>query len=153
MFNSNLTRINYIGSIHHDNILPKFQQFAQSCRVCGKDVKVFSNVGFDENRQFIKDTYISVDIRGDWHQQCGYIPCRIWKNLSYGKFIGINSPHTGKILDEFVAYNNNPQTLYFTTESQYANLTKQKMKQTMLYIKENHTYINRIENLLKILED
>lgn len=151
MYNPNLNEIAYIGTIQHDNILPKFQQFAQCAFSCNKSVKVYKNVGFEENKTLVNNSYISIDIRGDWHQKCGYIPCRIFKNLSYGKFTGTNSPHVGSILKDYVAYDNDPYNLYFVTEQSYAYMTKEKMKEIMLYIKNNHTYINRVENLLRFI--
>lgn len=150
MYNSSLNTINYVGTITHDNIRSKFVKFCQTANSCGKQVKVFQKVGFKDNEKFVKDSYISVDIRGDWHLQCGYIPCRLWKNLSYGKLTGTNSKFNAQILGEHVVLDANPSTLYFTTETAYTNLTKNKMRNTMLFVKENHTYINRIKNILEI---
>jgi len=151
-FNPNIPTVYYIGSTNHDNILPKFQMFAQCCQQNGKNIKVGQgNISFEENKKLIQNSYISVDIRGNWHQQCGYIPCRIWKNISYGKFTGTNSPHIGNILKGYIAYDNNPYTLFYTTEQSYASLSKENMKRMMLYVKENHTYINRAKILIEIL--
>lgn len=152
MFNPNLKDIYYIGQVHPDTNLNMMQKFQSTANSCGKQVKFVNSVSFEDNLRLVKDSYISFDLRGKWHQECGYIPCRIWKSLSYGKFIGVNSLHIYKMLGDFVAYENDPSILYFKTENQYAYLTKEKIRQSMLYIKENHTYINRVENLLKILE-
>lgn len=153
MFNPNLREVNYIGSTNHDNIAPKFHAFAHCCQQNMKNIKVFAKVSFEENKKLIQDSYISVDIRGDWHQECGYIPCRIWKNISYGKPIGTNSVHIKNILGDHVIFNNDPYMLYFETESKYASLTKEQIRQNMLYVKENHTYINRVKNILQIWGD
>jgi hypothetical protein len=153
MYNSNLMDINYIGTIYHDNIYPKFQAFANSCHSVGKQVKVFKNINFDENKELVKNSYISVDIRGDWHIECGYIPCRIWKNLSYGKLTGTNSFYISKILKDHVIFDSNPTTLFYNVEMKYSSANKESIMETMKYIKENHTYINRSKNIIEFFEN
>jgi len=154
MYNPSINDIYYVGYVYHDNILPKFQIFSQCCQKNGKNIVMSQgNVSFEDNKRLIQNSYITVDIRGDWHQQCGYIPCRIWKNLSYGKFIGTNSPPIGNILKDYIAYDNDLTTLYSTVETAYANISKEKMIETMKYVKENHTYINRLKNILELWGD
>ena len=152
-YDKNKTDINYIGSISpYDNLLYRMQIFAQACKDNNKQFKQYQYIGYEENLRLIRESYLSIDMRNDWHLQRRYIPCRVWKNISYGKFTGTNSPHVYKMLGDFIAYNEDPYCLFKETEQQYANLSKEKMKLAMLYIKENHTFVNRIKNIETIME-
>jgi len=151
-FDKNKIDVNYIGTIvPYDNLLSRMQLFAKACNDNGKQLKHFQYISYEDNLKLIRESYISIDMRNDWHLQRGYIPCRIWKNISYGKFTGTNSLHAFKMLGDFIAYNENPYDLYYETENKYANLSKEKMKQAMQYIKDNHTFVNRIQNIISII--
>lgn len=151
MFDQNKNCINYIGTIGHDNNIPRFKEFVYSCSVNNKSFKHYNMIGFDLDKKLIQDSYISVDIRGDEHRGNGYIPCRIWKNLSYGKFIGTNSFHIGNILKDHVVYDDNTFSLFHSTEAAYSKLSKDQIKNSMIFVKNNHTYINRIQTILGVL--
>lgn len=142
--------INYIGDIYPHNrnrMLP----FIKSSKQHGIKFKTGRNIPFEKSAQLVKDSYITVDIRGDWHIECGYLPCRVFKNISYGKFIGVNSPHVGKIFGDFVAYEPDETKLFDVTVDAYRNLDPKRMKEAMEFVKNEHTYINRAENLLKFV--
>ena len=53
----------------------------------------YSGGGFvsDKAVELIKNSYLNFDLRPDQHVKNGYIPCRIFKCLSYGCWVGTNS--------------------------------------------------------------
>jgi ABC-type multidrug transport system ATPase subunit len=55
---------------------------------------------------------MSVDLRGPWHKECGYLPCRVFKNNSYGRITGTNSENVKKIFGDYVVYDENPNSLF-----------------------------------------
>lgn len=151
LYDPNISQINYVGTFYEE--LPqKFQQFSLAAARAGKNVTLRTNISFEENKKLIQESYISVDIRAEWHKTCGYIPCRIWKNLSYGKPTGTNSPLVKNILGDYVIFDPDPAGLFGSTESAYSKMTHKQIREIILYIKENHTYINRANNLLDTLE-
>ena len=79
----------------------------------GKEVQLYTqSIEHSENRRLIRDSYICPDFRSDWHLQCGYIPCRIQKNISYGRIPGTNSPFIKEAFGDYVVFGGTPETLY-----------------------------------------
>ena len=91
---------------------------------------------------------------GTCHKTIGYIPCRILKAISYGLLGITNSRHVYELLDKKVIYNEDEYQLCYDALKQINNkeTLKDLIKEQMKIIRENHTYINRIKDLLKILE-
>tara|TARA_B100001939_G_scaffold272223_1_gene239953 strand:- start:1554 stop:2423 length:870 start_codon:yes stop_codon:yes gene_type:complete len=142
--------IHYVGMMYEQG--PYWiQYFAHCAEQEGKEVQLYTqSISHEENRRLIRNSYICPDFRSDWHLQCGYIPCRIQKNISYGKVQGTNSPFIKEAFGDHVVYGGTPETLY-------ANLVQANrggtvnMRDAMLFVKEKHTYINRINNILRFL--
>jgi len=150
-FDANRRNVNYVGTIRHDNIKPKMLEFAKACKHNKKQLNIQGNISHEDNCKLIRDSYISVDIRGDWHLLRGYIPCRVWKNISYGKLVGTNSKHLSDVFGDMVAFSENPYDLFHVCEERYRNLNIVEFQNTMKFVRDNHTYVNRIQNLLKMI--
>ena len=117
----------------------------------GVEFKVFTqHVSHEENVQLIRDSFLCPDFRSDWHLECGYIPCRMWKNISYGRITGTNSPYVKRALGDYVVFGGTPQTLYQNLLNAEQNRTI-NMKDAMMFVRDNHTFINRVNNILKFL--
>lgn len=142
--------IHYVGMMYEQG--PYWiQYFAHCAEQHGKEVKLYTqSISHEENRRLIRDSFICPDFRSDWHLQCGYIPCRIQKNISYGKIQGTNSPFIKEAFGDYVVYGGTPETLYANLIDAERN-NKVNMKEAMQFIKDKHTYINRINNILKFL--
>lgn len=143
--------LNYVAMLY-DQGLWWAEEFATLLdKDFGVEFKVFTmNVSDEENRQLIRDSFLCPDFRSDWHLECGYIPCRIWKNISYGRIVGTNSPFVKRALGDYVVFGGTPQTLYANLLDAERN-NKINMKDAMMFVKENHTFINRVNNILKFL--
>jgi hypothetical protein len=149
-FDWNKPDINYVGMLYEQG--PYWiEYFAYCAQKHNKEIKLFTqSVSDEENRQLIRDSFICPDFRSDWHLQCGYIPCRIQKNISYGQVQGTNSPFIKKAFGDYVVFGGTPETLYENLIDAASN-NKINMREAMLFIKDKHTYINRINNILKFL--
>jgi hypothetical protein len=150
-FDWNKRDINYVGMIYEQG--PYWiQSFAYVSKTKhDKEVKLFTqSISDEDNRKLIRESFICPDFRSDWHLQCGYIPCRIQKNISYGQVQGTNSPFIKKSFGDYVVFGGTPETLYDNLVDASSN-KKINMKEAMMFIKDKHTYINRITNILKFL--
>jgi hypothetical protein len=142
--------INYVGMLYEQGPF-WIETFAYHAKRHNKEVKLFTqSVSYEENMQLIKESFVCPDFRSDWHLQCGYIPCRIQKNISYGQVQGTNSPFIKKAFGDYVVFGGTPETLYDNLVDAASN-NKINMKEAMQFIKDKHTYINRINNILKFL--
>ena len=148
-YNTDKKDIFYVGTIH-DNV-NKINQFAKAAYNVGKQIVNVKTNTDKENFNLIRESYISFDIRGDWHIECGYLPCRVFKNISYGRITGTNSEHVKKIFGDHVIYDSNPELLFAKIIEAEKTKSINDIKMSMEYVKNNHTFVNRINNLIKIL--
>ena len=149
-FDASKKYIHYVGMMYEQG--PYWiEYFAYCAQNQGKEVKLYTqSVSYEENRKLIRDSYICPDFRSDWHLQCGYIPCRISKNISYGRVQGTNSPFVKEAFGDYVVFGGTPETLY----NNLIEVEKSggiNIKEAMQFVKDKHTYINRIKNILKFL--
>lgn len=144
-------KLNFIGMLHTE--APWWaQEFANIIyNKHNVEFKVYTqNASFEENRKLIEKSFLCPDFRGDWHLECGYLSCRIFKNISYGRIVGTNSPNIKNIFGDYVVFGGTPNTLYNNLLDSEIN-QKVNMRDAMLFVKEKHTYINRVNNILKLL--
>jgi hypothetical protein len=151
IYNSTLEKVHFIGCRWEENEAP-IQEFMKACRDNNKTFEHHFRVSFENDRTLERASYICPDFRGKWHIECGYIPCRIFKGLSYGKIVGTNSPHVSKMFPEYVACSENNYDLFRACEEKYRDTPLKKIQEAMLFVRDNHTYINRINNIFYILE-
>ena len=94
-------------------------------------------------------SYLSPDIRHQHHIDVGYIPCRVFKNISYGNLGMTNSKAVFDFFDQDIAYHEDPYELFYVGQRLRTNYDK--LKKMIRLVKSNHTYVNRIQSLLKCI--
>jgi len=158
-YNISKSDVNFIGTIQGENSV----KFAHICADYGKNFYNFGGyTGFSQNddNQFydniesiniLRKSYLSFDIRESQHLRNGYIPCRIFKNISYGMWTGSNSPKIKKFFEEHLTINENLFQLYDNLVSDYSSCSEDKIRNSMNYVRDNHTYLNRVQSLLSVL--
>lgn len=156
----------FIGSISDGNNR-EYARLSEGCRALGIQVihrDPWKNpVSFEENRSLIQSSIIVPDIRGSGdpnkerrgdngtnHKAIGYVPCRVFKNISYGKLGATNSKRVKEIFgDDLIIYDDDE---YKLAQKAYENRNNfDLIKRQMEFVKKNHTYVNRIDDILAIL--
>jgi len=148
-YNPNNGFINFIGTTGENR--QQITQF-QNTLPNNKTLKIISGQSDENNYLFVRDSLISFDIRNDWHVECGYLPCRIFKNISYGRLTGTNSLNVKNVFGEHVIYEPDLGLLYNKLMESEENVSLDTIKSAMDFVKNNHTYINRINNLIECFE-
>lgn len=116
----------------------------------------------EECKYLIQKSYIAPDVRCDSylsygektycctnHKVTGWVACRIFKNISYGQIGITNSKKTYELFGGDIIYSDN--------EEELADLAIPKrkdydmIKRQMTYVKDNHTYVKRVKDLISIL--
>lgn len=111
-----------------------------------------NNLSIEENMAKIRESYLAPAIVGTWQKEKGYVPCRIFKNISYGQIGLTNSEATKRVLGDHVIYSADEYELFALGRKALKSFHyKAKLSEAMNFIKENHTYINRINTILKFL--
>ncbi|MDN3504687.1 MAG: hypothetical protein P0S95_03830 [Rhabdochlamydiaceae bacterium] len=100
----------------------------------------------------IQKSYLAPAIVGTEQLEEEYIPCRIFKNISYGHLGGTNSKAVYHLFNEKIVFNSDTNLLFQDMEERLRTITLEEQYELMDFIKENHTYLNRIKNILQFLE-
>lgn len=113
---------------------------------------VIPHCSMEENIARVQHAYVAPALQGSWQVRQGYIPCRIFKNISYGAFGITNSETVYKLFHEKIVYNPDCYQLFYDAKKKLDNLDVNELYELMDFVKEKHTYINRIELLLSFLQ-
>lgn len=103
-------------------------------------------------RSLITQSLIAPDIRNLHHKAVGYIPCRIFKNISYGMLPGTNSVHIFNFFDGALPYAQDEGDLYYRNIEDCSHSSySENMKYLMEEVAKNHTYITRAKQILELI--
>lgn len=149
--------IYFCGNLSDKGICENISTFAPFIQECHKNhIHFIYNDSWNNpltSQEIIRRTQksiLAVDIRGPEHLKNGLLTCRISKNISYGHLGLTNSKEIYRELEGNCILNENTAELFYDglRNKEDFNLIKKQMK----YIKDNHTYVNRVQSILKILE-
>ena len=166
IYKKNLNKIYWFGSANQSNTL-EIKLFYDEC--IKNNIEFITNdpwqnpKSFEEVQQLTMESYMAPDFRssgdinkialgetGTCHKQIGYIACRLLKSISYGQLGITNSKHAYELFDKKLIYNDNESNLFYDAKE---HLTNYKLiSEQMNIVKNYHTYLNRINDLLKVLE-
>lgn len=106
-----------------------------------------------EHEKLIMRSIIAPAIVGEWQKRQGYIPCRIFKNISYGQMGATNSKRVFELFDGKILYDSNTYSLGYKAFEFAKNVDNKTIFDLMDFVKLHHTYINRIELMINFLEE
>ncbi len=104
------------------------------------------------NVRYVRHSLIAPAIAGRWQVENDYLPCRMWKNISYGQlgvsnvrkfdevFNGCTVP--GRSIEEII---DNTLSLPF---GRYRDMIYEQQE----VVKSHHTYVNRLLNIIRAYE-
>jgi len=96
-----------------------------------------------------RESILAPDIRGPQAAKQGVMTCRIFKNISYGHLGVCNSEAMYEELDGNCVYNSDTAQLFHDAMKQRENA--KLIENGMKIVKDNHTFINRIDSILGVL--
>lgn len=145
-------RIFWIGSImggphRNDN---KIAELIQAAKPDGVQF-IHAKLQNDLQPRAIAESWIAPAVQGDWQVEKGYIPCRVFKNLSYGRMTPTNSKAVYELLGKKLPYSQDVPEMYKLAVEWENNPDMKTLRELVLLVKEKHTFVNRITNILKVL--
>lgn len=146
----------FVGTVSHGSFGNQHQvnEFKKACQE-NAIVWQFGGVNcksMEDNINIIQNALLAPAIQGTWQCKQGYIPCRIFKNISYGAMGITNSETVYKLFDKKIIYNPNPHQLGIDACDALKNHTLEKQYELMDLVRDKHTYLNRIERLFSFFE-
>jgi len=144
------------GTIREDN-QEMFMPFIQECEK--NNIPFVYNspwqnpLTVEQMRNAVVQSYLPLDVRPRNHLANGYISCRSIKNISYGALCLTNSKETYDFFDQEIAYADNPKDLFYVAQEMQNNpKTKDLILNQMKKVKDKHTYVNRIKDMITAVE-
>jgi hypothetical protein len=153
-FNKNSNIIGWVGSLVYGVFgnLDQINPFIDAAEKNGLKFQHAASISTEENIKLIQNSYMAITIVGKWQHEKNYIPCRIFKNISYGQFGITNSQSSYEILENTIIHNNDTSQLFYDAKNKLECLKLDELHSLMDFVKNKHTYINRIETILKYIE-
>ena len=144
----------WIGSVwggEHGNI-NEITKLKQNCVDNNYYFAAFTNnkTSFEENRNIVYMSEITPSFNGDWQKRKHYISCRVFKNISYGKPCITNNQAAFELLDGNAIYCQ-PENTIESYKTHSVNQLTNMFSNSVKIVKEKHTYLNRAQNIIKLL--
>jgi hypothetical protein len=111
------------------------------------------NVSVEENMKRIQSSRIAPALQSREQVDRGYLPCRILKNISYGALGISNNPAVERLFgpdlfSKLIVGTGIGDTL---SKGLDATLDPAAQRQLMAHIRDNHTYVNRLQEVESVL--
>lgn len=149
-------KIYFTGNLSANGRCENYSTFLPFINECRKNnIEFIHNDPFtnplndDEVIRRTKKSVLGVDIRGPEHLRNGYIPCRVFKSISWGHLGMTNSLEVFNELEGHCLFEENTEKLFYDAMEKKNDL--KFIKNSMMYVQENHTYVNRIRSIMSLL--
>lgn len=143
--------LNYVGTTNHDGLASRFAKLKKAAKSHNLNFKAYRGVSDEKAIRLVQESAFAFDLRGDWHLERGYIPCRIWKAMSYGRLISSNSMKLKAVMGDRVNFQVNEELLVETALERESDRHSLELAiQNQDWVKMNHTYLNRASALLNL---
>lgn len=132
---------------------PELNPFLDAATADGMTIvtKGSCRIDMKENNELVRTAYMAPAIVGSWQLKEGYIPCRIFKNISYGAAGITNSKAVYKLFNKHIIYNQDTQQLYYDAKQRLDSMKLYEQLALMETVKTKHTYLNRIQHLFNFM--
>jgi hypothetical protein len=158
-------KIHYVGTPYGNKRLEAFKKITEERGINWILHNPWDKpISFEANRTHIRDSILAPDFRpessqedidkygiynGKNHLAIGYIPCRLFKNISYGHLPPTDSPHAHALLGDAVVYDKDLCQL--VEKGLEAQKDVERKIRAMRLVAERHTYIHRARDLLRAI--
>ncbi len=139
------------GGFGNQNEITPFMQ------ACNEHNMPFINGGcctksMEDNIKMVMESQVAPAIQGEWQCKKGYIPCRIFKNISYGAMGITNSETVYNLFNKKILYNPDTYALAQQAIKKAQNFDLQELYELMDLVRDNHTYLNRIDSIFNFFD-
>jgi len=155
----------YIGSPHNSTNLNQFKICCMQNNISWMNSNPWQTpLNFDDNKTLMQRSILCPDFRplcsyqdiqefgiknGKNHLEIGYLPCRVLKAISYGQRAITDSKYVKQILNEHVLYHPDMNELFRMAMNERNDYDK--IRNAMVFVQSNFTYVNRAHELIQCL--
>lgn len=151
------TRVcNWVGSIWAEGEWGNASEVQQMIDALAKNRIKFEQVRCrdgEHHKQLIRESYIAPSLQSMWQVRKGYIPCRAFKNCSYGQPLATNSQTVHRLFGGMGAFGNTPAEMVEAAISLRESASYETMAiRCRELVKAKHTYLNRVKTLMEFVK-
>jgi len=156
LFNSDSRIINYVGTIDASN-REQIDGFIRACSENGIRFEHFGGVGgaprvsIENNVRLIKESYMAPTLQRMDQISSGYIPCRLFKNISYGQFGISHSKYANDLFGGKLIYNPDTYRLFYEARERLQTTSIADLHALMDEVAKKHTYVNKINAIIQAI--
>lgn len=147
--------VNWVGSVTDgpQGNLQQLQEYAQSMSTrVGISVQAHRGVDRDNMIKLIRSSNQAPAIVAGWQKDNLYVPCRMFKNISYGQPVFSNSPVIKELCGESF-YVEDCAELAVQTNEYLKNRDLKAEQQVIELVKKEHTFVNRCNRIIEMVEE
>jgi spore maturation protein CgeB len=113
-------------------------------------LSTYEKVTQEQHEQLIRGARFAPALQGAWQVDHGYIPCRLFKNISYSQLGVSNNPSALDLFapDEIVFAPRLPELVEGMLRAEHDGSWLEMGRRALERVRDNHTYVNRIAELL-----
>lgn len=149
-------KVYFLGSLSDDGRYANVHLMQEFAKECQKNNIEFIINNFTQKQlsetdyiRISKESLLGFDIRCDADVEWGRIPCRLYKNMSYGHLGMTNCYEAYKELDGHCIYSKSASQMFYDAMNKKNDFAF--IKKGLNYIKNFHTYENRVRSMLKVI--
>lgn len=144
--------VHYVGTIGHDGIRSMMRNIRYQSWKLQLRLKVHTNVDGTTAQALLCHSATAFDIRGNHHRNVGYIPCRIWKGLSYGLPMTSNSPLLESVFGDRINFKTFEGDFLESAVEHTLQSKRGQIVDNLSWIRSRHTFVNRARRILEVLQ-
>jgi hypothetical protein len=152
-YNKNMV-VNWVGSVWNDEKnqgnIENIEKLRAALQKHKLELKIYQNISDLDNILRIRESRIAPAIGGEF-QTKAMMPCRIWKNISYGHLCATNLAKAVDIFYPNIIYNHSIDEIIDHAlsigEKDYIEGTKAQQE----IVAKNHTYLNWLYDIARAL--
>jgi hypothetical protein len=157
--------IHYVGTPYGNSRFDKFKEIAMQNGIQWIHHDPWTKpISFEESREYVQQSILAPDFRpegseqdrvqygelnGKNHLAIGYIPCRLYKNISYGHLPLTDSPHAAQHFGDAVVFEKDLEQLFKKGLEAQGDI--ERKRRAMKFVQSRHTYLHRVRDLLRAL--
>ena len=154
--NAKKNHATFIGSIMggHFGNQPQINAFKRAIKQSNIEFEHggVNNKSMESNITMVQQALLAPAIQGGWQCKQGYIPCRIFKNISYGAMGITNSKTVYDLFEGTIVYNDDSYRLGVEAVNRIRTWSVKDQYALMDIVRDKHTYLNRISLLFTFFE-
>jgi hypothetical protein len=139
----------FVGTVWSYNA-DELERFDSLVAQRGLRWRVYNGVDAVRHEELVRSARFAPALQGAWQTDHGYIPCRLFKNVSYSQLALSNNPSAAKVFGdgEIVCRSSLEELLDEALAAEQDGVVDDMVQAAQQTVRERHTYVRRVRELL-----